>query len=222
MAKKRDNSNVTVMVSSSVYGQEELLDRIYGILSNFGFEVWMSHKGTVPTNSNENTLESCLRAVQNCDFFLGIISPHYGSSINNGLSITHLEFQEAIRLKKPRWFLVHDRVVFARQLLRYLGYENSEQRSALTLKKNSIFTDLKLIDMYEEANEMVKIENNTFVKWVQSYDRDEDAIRFATAQFSRYQDLEELLKQQLNTIKKAVEQSIAKGTLIRWRLLLLF
>ena len=151
MAKKRDNSNVTVMVSSSVYGQEELLDRIYGILSNFGFEVWMSHKGTVPTNSNENTLESCLRAVQNCDFFLGIISPHYGSSINNGLSITHLEFQEAIRLKKPRWFLVHDRVVFARQLLRYLGYKNSEQRSALTLKKNSIFTDLKLIDMYEKA-----------------------------------------------------------------------
>ena len=55
--------------------------------------------------------------------------------------------------------------------------------------------------MYEEANEMVKLENNTFVKWVQSYDRDEDAIRFATAQFSRYQELEELLTQQLNTIK---------------------
>ena len=123
------------MVSSSVYGQEELLDRIYGILSNFGFEVWMSHKGTIPTNSNETTLESCLRAVRNCDFFLGIISPNYGSSINDGLSITHLEFQEAIKLKKPRWFLVHDRVVFARQLLRYLGYENSDKRAELTLKK---------------------------------------------------------------------------------------
>ena len=201
MAPKRNNSNVTVMVSSSVYGQEELLDRIYGILSNFGFEVWMSHKGTIPTNSNETTLESCLRAVRNCDFFLGIISPNYGSSINDGLSITHLEFQEAIKLKKPRWFLVHDRVVFARQLLRYLGYENSDKRAELTLKKNYTFTDLKLIDMYEEANEMVKLENNTFVKWVQSYDRDEDAIRFATAQFSRYQELEELLTQQLNTIK---------------------
>ena len=201
MVKNYNISNVTVMVSSSVYGQEELLDRIYGILSNFGFEVWMSHKGTIPTNSNETTLESCLRAVRNCDFFLGIISPNYGSSINDGLSITHLEFQEAIKLKKPRWFLVHDRVVFARQLLRYLGYENSDKRAELTLKKNYTFTDLKLIDMYEEANEMVKLENNTFVKWVQSYDRDEDAIRFATAQFSRYQELEELLTQQLNTIK---------------------
>ena len=201
MVKNYNISNVTVMVSSSVYGQEELLDRIYGILSNFGFEVWMSHKGTIPTNSNETTLESCLRAVRNCDFFLGIISPNYGSSINDGLSITHLEFQEAIKLKKPRCFLVHDRVVFARQLLRYLGYENSDKRAELTLKKNYTFTDLKLIDMYEEANEMVKLENNTFVKWVQSYDRDEDAIRFATAQFSRYQELEELLTQQLNTIK---------------------
>ena len=74
------------------------------------------------------------------------------------------------------------------------------------MKKNSIFTDLKLIDMYEEANEMVRIENNTFVKWVQSYERDEDAMRFATAQFSRYQDLEELLKQQLKTIKRAVKK----------------
>ena len=60
--------------------------------------------------------------------------------------------------------------------------------------------------MYEEANEMVRIENNTFVKWVQSYERDEDAMRFATAQFSRYQDLEELLKQQLKTIKRAVKK----------------
>ena len=206
MAKKGDNAKVTVMVSSSVYGQEELLDRIYGILSNFGFDVWMSHKGTVPTNSNETTLDSCLRAVKNCDFFLGIISPHYGTSTNNGLSITHLEFQEAIQLKNPRLFLVHDLVVFARQLLKFLGYENSEKRSTLDLKKNSIFTDLKLIDMYEEANEMVRIENNTFVKWVQSYERDEDAMRFATAQFSRYQDLEELLKQQLKTIKRAVKK----------------
>ena len=49
-----------VMVSSSVYGQEELLDRIYDLLNQFGFEVWMSHKGTVPTNSNETTWKSCM------------------------------------------------------------------------------------------------------------------------------------------------------------------
>ena len=36
----------TILVSSTVYGLEELLDRIYTVLTAFGYEVWMSHKGT--------------------------------------------------------------------------------------------------------------------------------------------------------------------------------
>jgi hypothetical protein len=48
MAKKKQ---LVVMVSSTVYGIEELLERIYAILTEFGYEVWMSHKGTVPTFS---------------------------------------------------------------------------------------------------------------------------------------------------------------------------
>lgn len=42
MAKKK---KLIVMVSSTVYGIEELLQRIYAILTRFGHEVWMSHKG---------------------------------------------------------------------------------------------------------------------------------------------------------------------------------
>lgn len=45
---KAEKTKQTVMVSSSVYGIEELLDRIYTLLTSFGYEVWMSHKGTVP------------------------------------------------------------------------------------------------------------------------------------------------------------------------------
>ena len=40
---------LTVLVSSTVYGVEELLERIYTLLTAAGHEVWMSHKGTVPT-----------------------------------------------------------------------------------------------------------------------------------------------------------------------------
>lgn len=42
MAKKK---KLIVMVSSTVYGIEELLQRIYAILTRFGHGVWMSHKG---------------------------------------------------------------------------------------------------------------------------------------------------------------------------------
>ena len=51
MAKKKP---LIVMVSSTVYGVEELLERIYAILTRFGYEVWMSHKGTVPVISTKS------------------------------------------------------------------------------------------------------------------------------------------------------------------------
>ena len=70
-----------ILVSSSVYGYEELLESTYAILESYGYEVLMSHKGTVPVNPDESALTSCLQAVQDCDIFLGIILPRYGSGI---------------------------------------------------------------------------------------------------------------------------------------------
>lgn len=75
----QDNKKLTVMVSSTVYGIEELLDRVYTLLTAFGYEVWMSHKGTVPVFSNRSAFENCIAATENCDLFLGLITPHYGS-----------------------------------------------------------------------------------------------------------------------------------------------
>lgn len=133
------SKKLTVMVSSTVYGVEELLDRVYSLLTTFGYEVWMSHKGTVPVSSNETAFESCLKAVEKCDLFLGIITPQYGSGVDaTGLSITHKEMKKAIELNKPRWFLAHDQVVFARRLLMDLGYKTQEQLSIDTAQRRSI------------------------------------------------------------------------------------
>lgn len=107
------------MISSTVYGIEELFDRIYILLTTFGYEVWMSHKGTMPVFSNCSAFENCLRAVEKCDLFLGLITPYYGSGKDDdGFSISHKELRKAIELKKPRWLLAHDHVVFARSLLK--------------------------------------------------------------------------------------------------------
>lgn len=153
MNEERDK--LKIMVSSTVYGIEELLDRIYTLLSSFGYEVWMSHKGTVPVFSNQTAFENCLQAVKNCDLFLGIITPNYGSGQNpkdsSSLSITHQEILKAIELNKPRWLLAHENVVFARSLLNNLGYKGKTGRAELKLKKNQILTDLRIIDLYEDA-----------------------------------------------------------------------
>ncbi len=103
---------LTIMVSSTVYGIEELLDRVYTLLTAYHYEVWMSRKGTVPVRSDRTAFENCLAAVEKCDLFLGIITPHYGSGQDpkrpNEPSISHREIQRAIELKKPRWLLAHD------------------------------------------------------------------------------------------------------------------
>lgn len=39
---------LTVVVSSTVYGIEELLERVYTLLTSYGYEVWMSHKPIPP------------------------------------------------------------------------------------------------------------------------------------------------------------------------------
>ena len=180
MAKRRP----IVMVSSSVYGQEELLERIYSLLTALGYEVWMSHKGTIPTNSDESSLDSCLKAVENCDIFLGLITTNYGTT-NYGttkdgttkdettkdettkdgkISATHSEFKRAIELNKRRWFLIHDRVVFARQILRKLGHNNQATRHKLDLKILAPYiSDLRVFDMYEDefVLDYIKEKSNT-------------------------------------------------------------
>ncbi|RMQ51199.1 hypothetical protein ALQ04_01345 [Pseudomonas cichorii] len=202
-----DGKKLKIMVSSTVFGVEELLDRVYTLLTSFGYEVWMSHKGTVPVFSEESAFESCLMAVEKCDLFLGIITPQYGSGVDStGISITHQEIKRAVELKKPRWFLAHDHVVFARRLMADLGYRKQTERQQLTLRpKSTSITNLKVVDMYEDATmEHLPLDDRQG-NWVQKYERDDDANLFVVAQFSRYQDVEQRLLDHLGN-----RQSVAQ------------
>ena len=198
-----------LLVSSTVYGIEELLDRVYTILTTFGYEVWMSHRGTIPLSSGHTAFENCIQAVERCDLFLGIITPWYGSGkVGDDPSITHQEFRKAIELRKPRWFLAHDHVVFARKFLSDLGYADAASRKSLALKKgSSSLSDLRVIDLYEEAilNSIPLPERKG--NWVQGFSTDEDALRFAAAQFSRFQEVESFVHEQLADPSSVLEKT---------------
>ncbi len=196
------NPKPIILVSSTVYGIEELLDRIYALLSQMGYEVWMSHKGTVPVSSDFSALDNCLRAVEQCDCFLGLITSRYGSGIReDGISITHAEVLKVKELNKPRWFLAHDHVVFARSLLKDLGFDTREKRATLLMDASKLQNherfDLRVIDIYEDAicNEVAFHERKG--NWTQKYERDEDALLFASAQFSRFQEAEAFISENL-------------------------
>jgi len=181
---------LTVMVSSSVRHKEPMLDQIYGVLDGFGYKVWMSHRGTVPIIPGNSAFESCLIAVERCDLFFGIITPHYGSGVVAGeLAITHRELLKAIELEKPRFMLAHEQVIMARRLLMDLGYQDAAARAPLALRKGAVvIDDLRLIDMYEAATRedlpLAERKDN----WVQSYKTPAEALLYTEEQFGRYDD----------------------------------
>lgn len=204
---------LTIMVSSTVYGIEELLEKIYATLTNFGYEVWMSHKGTLPVSSTRSAFESCLQGVEKCDLFLSLITTQYGSGKEDkdAMSITHRELLKAIELNKPRWVLAHGDVVFARTLLMGLGHETAEKRAALPFKRGKVIDDLRVIDMYEAAirHDVHVLERKG--NWVQKFVNPDEALLYASSQFYRYQEAEQFVTEHLRDVA-AVAHKVDGGS----------
>lgn len=193
-----------IMVSSTVYGIEDVLDRVFDILTGFGYTVWMSHKGSIPNFSDRTAFENCLDAVKNCDLFLGIIGTSYGSGVDKGdpdaLSISHQELQLAMKLNKPRWMLAHANVITARTLLEKLGFAGRAGRTGLNLKRSDVLGDLRLIDMYEEAiidDHKIPVHRRKG-NWVQKFQNTAEAGAYAVFQFHRYQEVEAYVREHFN------------------------
>ncbi|GAK93438.1 hypothetical protein JCM19298_2157 [Nonlabens ulvanivorans] len=188
MAKRKQN--IKVMVASTVYGFENELSAIVGQLSTLGFDVINSHHGTVKVNPNLSNLDNCLNAVEECDFFVGIIRPYYGTGNIDDKNITFEEIKAAIKLNKPYWFLVHRDVVFGRLLL---GKIECEDGKGYTIKKNRFF-DERSINIY---NHVVKDEEPIALRngnWAQEFYRLDEAMTYIQAQFGDKEFIESLIK----------------------------
>lgn len=160
-----------IMLASTVYGFAENLEAVYATLSEFGYEVWCSYKGTIPAHPGKSNLENCLEAVKNCDLFLGILRPYYGSGVIGATSITHEEVKTAVDENKPRWFLAHRDIDLIRQLLKKLYVENPDGTKNRNFKLDSspILDDLRVLDTYNYAlMNHVPVGERTG-HWVQSY-----------------------------------------------------
>lgn len=199
------NRRPTVFVSSSVYDKEDMLRQIYDLLATNGYEPWMSFRGSIAVPSCRSAFDNCLHSVEDADFFIGIISPWYGSGVDkddpDSISITHQEMRKARELKLPRLLLVDDRVVVVRQFLDSLGFKHKEGRArfrellavengdAKAFLKAQHSCDIRSIDLYDEMT--LGEPNDPKVKpadrignWVQSFRDVNDVKTFLAAQFS--------------------------------------
>jgi hypothetical protein len=167
MTKKR---KLKIMVSSTVYGSQDILEQIAAVLrQQFGYEVIMSKEGSVYVSVQfiDNPEGACLQAVNECDLFLGIIFPRYGSGI------THKEFKEAVRIQKPRWFVAHEKIEYLRKLFEPYMLNEEKQRTDFEIQKNTVLDSIKVVDMYNDVRH----------NWVQSFSNPGELLFFIEQQF---------------------------------------
>lgn len=157
-----------LMVSSTVYGVEDLLEQLYEKLED-KYTVIMSHKGTVRNHSTNSCYKDCEEAVASCDLFLGIITPSYGSGTSKSepaYSITHREMLLARDLNKTRFFMVNEKVVFASNFLNEMRLDIGQLRSDGFKLKN--LAHLSVIQMYRDIldkNQPHKYHLDTYVRF---------------------------------------------------------
>jgi len=103
----KPETKLKILVSSTVYGHEELLESVYSLLTTYGYEVLMSHKGTIPVDPDHSAMDSCLDAVEACDLFLGIICcfSRIALKTNKGIPSTQLSWT-ALGFKKLPCFRI--------------------------------------------------------------------------------------------------------------------
>jgi hypothetical protein len=183
------DKKLKIMVSSTVYGSENDLDQIGGILKGYGYEVVMSKNGTVYVPIGVSNEEACLKAVEECDLFLGIIFPRYGSGI------THREISQAIALDKPRWFIAHQYVPFARELLKQYMFRGTRRNRQFKFKKTGVMDNADVIHMYNEAIQNHLSSDKRRSHWAQPFFKTVETHDFLKTQFSNIsRRIEELKK----------------------------
>lgn len=185
--KARPIFPIKLMLASTIYGFEDQLDQLVDVLSGYGYEVLNSHRGTVKTNSGNTNLEDCLTAVKECDVFVGLIRPFYGSGKVGERSITHEEMRLALTLDKPRWVLVHESVQFMRQILKRNAFKEPFVSTAA-------MDDLRVVELYEEMLQAKKPVAQRRGYWVQTYKSMGDVLRYLDTNLKNIEDVRRLCR----------------------------
>ena len=188
MAEKRNH--IKVFVASTVYSFETQLEQIHEQLDGYGYDVLMSHKGTILLDSQQSNLQNCIDGVEECDVFVGIIRPNYGSGVldKGGKSITHYEFETAFKRNIPRFILADYRVAFTRSLFKdsFIIEDHTSKRidfDNISFENSSVM-DTRCIRM---CNESIKDKERPASRrtgnWVQEYTNPYDIKTHLDGQF---------------------------------------
>ena len=203
-----ERNHIKVFVASTVYNFEYVLRQVYELLDSYGYDVCMSHMGTILLDSSKSNLDNCINSVNECDVFVGFIRPDYGSGVleKGGKSITHFEFETAYKREIPRFLLADYRVVFTRSLFRdSFVIENSTTKridfSQISFENNKVM-DTRCIEMYNDAiKDKERPASKRTGNWVQEYISYNDIKMHLESQFKYVDRIKKLIDNSKNKIK---------------------
>jgi hypothetical protein len=162
-----------VFVSSTIYDFRDLRSAIKLWLEEYGYEVLMSDLNDFRQSPDQNSYQSCLQAIDDCDYFILLIGGRVGGWYDreNRISITRMEYRHAYeRLKvgklkligfvrKEIWDIREDR----NSLKKYLEDEREldkeltqEQKADLVNHPSKFLNDAECI--FDFLNEVGRIE----------------------------------------------------------------
>lgn len=206
------------MISSTVYYFEDQIDQIDTLFQSLGYETIVSKNGSVFADPRYGNFPDCLRAVEECDVFFGIIRTNCGSGQLGDYCITFEEFKKARELDKPSWFVVDYKVLYAKELFHILKYKNPNVgKSKLYAKLCNLLTHssnksgIKVLDLFESNNfkefdplclDMLDYVDKKDIKdywarknhWRHEFHRLTDITSYINNQFGNYQRIEDVLK----------------------------
>lgn len=193
-------NHIKVFVASTVYNFEYVLRQVYELLDSYGYDVCMSHMGTILLDSSKSNLDNCINAVNECDVFVGFIRPDYGSGVleKGGKSITHFEFETAYQREIARFVLADYRVVFTRSLFRdsFIVEDSTSKRidfDQISFENNKVM-DTRCIRMYNEAiKDKEKPASKRTGNWVQEYNSYDDIKMHLESQFKYPERIKKLI-----------------------------
>lgn len=211
----------SVMISSSVNGYEDQLLQIEGFFNGLGYAVVLSMSGTMKVDPRLHNFDNCMKAVEECDLFFGIIRPDCGTGRVEKESVTFQEFKHARECHKPSWYVIDNRIKVYKELLKtlvlreYPDTKDEEMNKAITLffdKRTKAREKLpKVLDIFE-TNDLRQFDPLCFKmedfvnhkgmareeitnNWMQYCNNLTEIIRFINTNFANKNFIENIIKE---------------------------
>jgi hypothetical protein len=199
--KAGQKNNTKLMIASTVYGFEDQLSKIIHDTAESGFKVLNSFHGSIKVNPRFSNLDNCIQAVDETNWFMGIVRSYYGTGNINEKNITFEEIKTAIKLNKPRWFYIHRDVTFAEKIVDSIQVKNTEgsEPNIPNVLLPNHYIDKEAIDLYNYVikNHETRLELRNG-NWAQEFFYFTEALVYIRSQFLDFEFIENLLNMNNN------------------------